>query len=99
MGQSLLLKSGRRPDDISSIVVCQADGTVFVESDAILKIAQGLNGPLPIAGKVGFVVPSMIRDALYKVVSKNRFHFGESEYEQCRMDYDGEFDNRFVPDP
>lgn len=99
VGQSLLLRSGRSPDDISSIVVCTKDGQAFVESDAILKIAQGLSGPLPAFGTVGFVVPPVIRDALYKVVSENRFRFGESEYEQCRLDYDGEYDNRFVPDP
>lgn len=99
MGQSLLIRSGRDPNDISSIVVCQKDGQAFIESDAVLKIAQGLNGPLPVLDNVGFVVPSVLRDAFYHVVAENRYRFGESEYEQCRMDYDGEFDNRFVPDP
>lgn len=97
VGQSLLLQSGRRPDDLSSIVVCYYDGTAQVESDAILSIAKGLSGPLPVFGKVGVVVPKTIRDALYQVVSENRWKFGKSD--SCRMDYDGEFDNRFVPDP
>jgi len=100
VGQSLLIRSGRNPDDISSIVVCTKNGQAFVESDAVLKIAQGLSGPLSTVGKVGFVVPSVIRDALYHVVAENRYRFGEAEqYEQCRLDYDGEFDNRFVQDP
>jgi predicted DCC family thiol-disulfide oxidoreductase YuxK len=94
-----LIRSGRNPDDISSIVVCYADGQAFVESDAVLKIAQGLNGPLPAFGTAGWIVPSVIRDALYHVVAENRYRFGEAEYEQCRLDYDGEFDKRFVEDP
>lgn len=71
-----------------------------MESDAILKICQGLNGPFPLVGRVGFVVPSVVRNALYHVVAENRYRFGEAEqYEQCRIDYDGEYDNRFVEDP
>jgi predicted DCC family thiol-disulfide oxidoreductase YuxK len=97
VGQSLLLQSGRQPDDISSIVVCHPDGTAHVESDAILTICKGLSGPLPVVGKVGVVVPKPVRNALYQVVSQNRWKFGKSD--SCRMDYDGEFDNRFVPDP
>ena len=97
VGQSLLLQSGRQPDDISSIVVCHPDGTAHVESDAILTICKGLSGPLPVVGKVGVVVPKRVRNALYQVVSQNRWKFGKSD--SCRMDYDGEFDNRFVPDP
>lgn len=99
VGQSLLIRSGRQPDDLSSIVLCEKDGQAYVESDAILKIAQGLSAPLNVAGKVGFVVPSAIRDALYHVVAENRYRFGETDGPQCRMDYDGEFDNRFIPDP
>ena len=99
VGQSLLIRSGRNPDDISSIVVCYPDGQAFVESDAVLKIAQGLNGPLPAFATLGFVVPPVIRDALYHVVAENRYRFGEAQYEQCRLDLDGEFDNRFVDDP
>jgi predicted DCC family thiol-disulfide oxidoreductase YuxK len=97
VGKSLLIRSGRHPDDISSIVLCTKDGQAYVESDAILEIAKGLDGPLPILGMAGNVVPSVIRDAVYHVVSNNRYRFGE--YDSCRMDYDGEFDARFVPDP
>jgi predicted DCC family thiol-disulfide oxidoreductase YuxK len=92
-----LIRSGRNPDDISSIVLCTKDGRAYVKSDAILKIAQGLDGPLPILGTVGKVVPSFLCDGIYHIVSNNRYRFGE--YDSCRMDYDGEFDSRFVPDP
>jgi predicted DCC family thiol-disulfide oxidoreductase YuxK len=97
VGKSLLIRSGRNPDDISSIVLCTKDGQAFVESDAILEIAQGLDGPLPIFGVLGKVVPPIIRDAAYHIVSENRYRFGE--YDSCRMDFDGDFESRFVPDP
>ena len=98
VGQSLLLQVGRQPQDMSSIVLVESDGTSFFESDAILRIAQGLDGPLFVGlGYGGLVIPRFLRDALYHVVSENRFRFGERE--SCRLDFDGEFENRFVKEP
>ena len=101
MGQSLLIRSGRNPTDITSIVLCLSNGQSFVKSEAILRIAQGLDGPaLPLFGHVGMTVtPRFIRDAVYKVVSENRYRFGEYKNDQCRLDLDGEYDSRFVADP
>ncbi len=41
-GRALLQKCGRHPDDISSIVLVQADGQHFIRSEAVLRIAQGM---------------------------------------------------------
>ena len=38
-----------------------------------------------------------IRESLYKLVSKNRYKFGEND--QCRIDFDGTYTSRFVSDP
>jgi predicted DCC family thiol-disulfide oxidoreductase YuxK len=77
VGQSLLLQVGRQPQDMSSIVVVQSDGTAFFESDAILRISQGLDGPFFVGlGYMGLLVPRVLRDALYHVVSENRYRFG-----------------------
>ena len=98
VGQTLLLQVGRQPQDMSSIVLVESDGTAFCESDAILRISQGLDGPLFVGlGYGGLIVPRFLRDALYHVVSENRFRFGERE--SCRLDFDGEFENRFVKEP
>lgn len=98
VGQSLLLQVGRQPQDMSSIVVVQSDGIAFFESDAILRISQGLDGPFFVGlGYMGLLVPRVLRDALYHVVSENRYRFGERE--SCRLDFDGEFENRFVQAP
>ncbi|KAJ1472292.1 hypothetical protein T484DRAFT_1561582, partial [Baffinella frigidus] len=61
VGRALLQRSGRRADDISSIVLATKTDT-FLESDAILRIGQGLGkGTLlfpiaPIASTFGLAV-------------------------------------------
>jgi len=100
-----LVKAGRAPDDLSSIVVCQKSGRALVNSDAVLTIAAGLEGKaFKMLASVGKIVPQFLRDAVYSYVSKNRQKLSSDEYlgeylnGSCRVDFDGEFDNRFVPD-
>eukprot|EP00559_Dactyliosolen_fragilissimus_P004611 CAMPEP_0184859736 /NCGR_PEP_ID=MMETSP0580-20130426/4724_1 /TAXON_ID=1118495 /ORGANISM="Dactyliosolen fragilissimus" /LENGTH=260 /DNA_ID=CAMNT_0027356539 /DNA_START=179 /DNA_END=961 /DNA_ORIENTATION=+ len=97
IGQSLLMRSGKKPDDISSIVLV-TDRTSYFKSDAVLRIAAKLDGNpmLPFFGTVGPVVPSFLRNFIYDYVADNRYKFGESD--SCRFD-DDEFNDRFVPDP
>mmetsp|Transcript_9078 Transcript_9078/g.22396 ORF Transcript_9078/g.22396 Transcript_9078/m.22396 type:complete len:233 (-) Transcript_9078:57-755(-) len=99
VGRALLQRSGRRADDISSIVLATKTDT-FLESDAILRIGQGLGkGTLlfpiaPIASTFGLAVPTPVRNAFYKWVSDNRYEFfGKND--QCRL-YDDRFDSRFL---
>ena len=98
VGKSLLIRSGRAPDDLSSIVVCFANGKAYVDSEAVLMIAQGLVTPISVVGTVGRVIPAPLRDVIYEIVSKNRYKFA-GEYESCRLDFDGDYDDRFVSDP
>ncbi|CAI5490116.1 unnamed protein product [Closterium sp. Naga37s-1] len=44
-GRALLARSGRSPDDISSIVLVERDGA-YIKSDAVLRIARLLDLPL-----------------------------------------------------
>ena len=97
VGQSLLLRSGKRSNDTSSIVLATSTGAFF-KSDAVMRIARGLDGENPIlgiVGQLGPIFPKRFRDAVYNYVAENRFVFGESD--QCRL-YDDRFDDRFVPD-
>lgn len=97
IGKSLLIRSGKEENDISSIVLVTAD-TAYFKSDAVLRIAQKLDGSvaLPIAGTVGQFVPNFVRNKVYDLVANNRYRFGEAD--SCRVDGE-EFDNRFVSDP
>mmetsp|Transcript_4953 Transcript_4953/g.7513 ORF Transcript_4953/g.7513 Transcript_4953/m.7513 type:complete len:238 (+) Transcript_4953:83-796(+) len=98
IGRSLLVKHGRKPSDLSSIVLCTPD-TAYFESEAVLKISQDLEGlPFQVLGYGGFAIPPFLRDQIYHFVSENRWRFG-TEGDQCRLDFDGEFDNRFLEDP
>ena len=100
MGKSLLIRSGREPEDISSIVVCTADGQALADSQALLCISQNLVGPVSWLGTVcRFLVPVPLLDRVLEFLSKNRYQLLGGEYDSCRLDFDGEYDNRFVLDP
>lgn len=97
-GQALLLRSGKKASDISSIVLVTTK-TSYFKSDAVLRIARGLNTnpALPLIGTLGPIAPKFLRNIVYDFVADNRYRFGESD--QCRMDFDNEFGDRFVSDP
>lgn len=101
VGQNLLQAHGRDANDISSIVFVTPKGA-YTKSDAILGITQELN-PLPflplrpLAAAGQFMVPQILRDAVYDGVADNRYSI-MGKRDECRFDADGEFDDRFVDD-
>jgi predicted DCC family thiol-disulfide oxidoreductase YuxK len=99
IGKSLLMRAGKKPDDISSIVLVTSPTKAYFKSTAVLKISQKLNSTplLPLLGTVGPLVPGPLRNFVYEVVANNRYRFGERE-DSCRLD-DERFDDRFIPDP
>lgn len=102
VGQSLLLQSGRKHNDLSSIVLVTPTKAYF-ESDAILRIAEQLKG-LPKWVRISSTlsrktVPKLFRDAVYEVVAENRYKFGETDGPTCRVDMDESTYRRFIQDP
>lgn len=93
----MLLRSGKAANDISSIVLVTED-TAYFKSDAVIRIASKLSGNtlLPLIVRLGPFVPSIMKNAVYDIVARNRYRFGESD--QCRL-WDDSFDDRFIPDP
>jgi predicted DCC family thiol-disulfide oxidoreductase YuxK len=100
VGRSLLQTHGRRADDISSIVLVNADGA-YIKSDAILKITEALSPPFLPAREVAMLgrlfVPAVLRDLIYDQVADNRYQL-MGKRDTCRFDADNEFVDRFVPD-
>lgn len=100
-GKALLVRSGRQPDDYSSMVLCYPNGVAYVESEAVLRIASLLD-ELPVlvrwmATLLRVLVPSLLRDPVYHFVSKHRHEFmGTNDGPSCRLDVD---ESRFVWDP
>eukprot|EP00977_Amphora_coffeiformis_P003604 scaffold703_cov168-Amphora_coffeaeformis.AAC.7 len=102
VGQSILIRDGRPPDERSDIILATPQET-FSKSDAVLRVISQLEG-LPILVRVAatitrFFFPSWLRNAVYKFVSVNRHMFGQSDGPTCRLDLDGEYFGRFIEDP
>ncbi|GAX17654.1 hypothetical protein FisN_10Lh354 [Fistulifera solaris] len=100
-GKALLIRSGRQPDDYSSMVLCYPNGVAYVESEAVLRVAALLD-ELPIlvrwtASLFRVLLPAILRDSLYHFVSEHRHEFmGTDDGPSCRLDVD---ESRFVWDP
>lgn len=82
-------------DDLKSILLLR-NGKVYHKSNAVLEIVKQLNGPWPIL-YVFKLVPKFIRDAVYDLVSNNRYvWFGIRD--TCRIPGLTEKD-RFLKEP
>lgn len=57
--------------DVNSIILI-VNNKVFIESDAILQIAQHLSFPYKLLA-AGIIVPKKWRDAIYRWIAKNRY--------------------------
>ncbi|KAK9923156.1 hypothetical protein M0R45_031588 [Rubus argutus] len=78
-GRKLLQRSGRAPDDISSVVLVEKDRS-FIKSEAVVKIMEYIDLPFPQLAFFVQFVPLFIRDFIYDNVANNRYTiFGRSE--------------------
>ncbi|CAO2815268.1 unnamed protein product [Amaranthus hypochondriacus] len=78
-GKKLLRRSGRAPDDISSVVLVEKERS-YIKSEAVLKIMEYIDLPFPQLAFFIKFVPLFIRDFAYDNVANNRYTiFGKSE--------------------
>ncbi|HEV2830315.1 MAG TPA: thiol-disulfide oxidoreductase DCC family protein [Pyrinomonadaceae bacterium] len=85
--QTLMMKHGVDPHDLDTVYVVKEHGqsneTLLARSDAILFMLQQLGGVWKLSG-VGRVLPGAFRDAVYKIVARNRYRvFGK--HESCML--------------
>jgi predicted DCC family thiol-disulfide oxidoreductase YuxK len=94
-GKRLLAAIGRDPDDMSSVVLVEADGSYKTKSDAVLKAAQISENPAAVAAAFSTaVMPSWMRDAAYDGIASNRYSlFGQPEKPSL---VDERFSDRFI---
>jgi predicted DCC family thiol-disulfide oxidoreductase YuxK len=83
----LLTRHGVDPLDLDTVYVVrnydQPDETLLARSDAILYMLKQLGGVWSLAG-VARVLPKALRDAVYKIVARNRYRvFGK--HESCML--------------
>ncbi|KAE8794436.1 DCC family protein [Hordeum vulgare] len=72
-GRKLLRRSGRSPDDISSVVLVEKDRS-YIKSDAVLRIMEYLNLPFPQLAALLKIAPLFVRDFAYDNVADNRLN-------------------------
>ncbi|XP_044486215.1 DCC family protein At1g52590, chloroplastic [Mangifera indica] len=78
-GKNLLRRSGRAPDDISSVVLVEKDRS-YIKSDAVLKIMEYVDLPFPQLAFLLRIVPLFARDFVYDNIANNRYTiFGRSD--------------------
>ncbi|KAL8242657.1 hypothetical protein R6Q59_012959 [Mikania micrantha] len=78
-GKNLLRRSGRAPDDISSVVLVEQNRS-YIKSEAVLKIMEYIDLPFPQLAFFLQFVPLFIRDFVYENIADNRYAvFGRSE--------------------
>uniref|UniRef100_A0A5B7BUI4 DCC family protein n=1 Tax=Davidia involucrata TaxID=16924 RepID=A0A5B7BUI4_DAVIN len=78
-GKKLLRRSGRAPDDISSVVLVEKERS-YIKSEAVLKIMEYIDLPFPQLAFFLQFVPLFIRNFAYDNVANNRYTiFGRSD--------------------
>ncbi|XP_057772858.1 DCC family protein At1g52590, chloroplastic [Salvia miltiorrhiza] len=78
-GKKLLQRSGRAPDDISSVVLVEKDRS-YIKSEAVLKIMEYIDMPFPQLALFLQFVPLFVRDFVYDNIADNRYNiFGRSD--------------------
>lgn len=81
-GRALLLSQGLNPDDPLSFLLQDEKGA-YIDSTAILRVLTGLGGAWKLCA-LGWLVPRPLRDALYRLVARNRYRwFGQKA--ECRL--------------
>jgi predicted DCC family thiol-disulfide oxidoreductase YuxK len=83
----LLTRHGLDPHDLDTVYLAQNYGqraeTLLARSDAILFLLRQLGGIWKLA-LLGNILPRKLRDAVYKLVARNRYRvFGK--YESCML--------------
>jgi predicted DCC family thiol-disulfide oxidoreductase YuxK len=84
---NLLTQHGLDPQDLDTVYVVrdygQPDERLLARSDAILFMLKQLGGLWKVMG-VGLVLPQAFRDAVFRIVARNRYRiFGK--YESCML--------------
>eukprot|EP00584_Thalassiosira_punctigera_P016568 CAMPEP_0172551248 /NCGR_PEP_ID=MMETSP1067-20121228/37102_1 /TAXON_ID=265564 ORGANISM="Thalassiosira punctigera, Strain Tpunct2005C2" /NCGR_SAMPLE_ID=MMETSP1067 /ASSEMBLY_ACC=CAM_ASM_000444 /LENGTH=370 /DNA_ID=CAMNT_0013339009 /DNA_START=16 /DNA_END=1128 /DNA_ORIENTATION=- len=91
----LSMRDGEGDKTYKSIVVAGEHRT-WLNSAACIRIGKELKGPLRYLALLASIIPSFIRDPLYKLLSRYRKKlFGEAP--ECRL-WDDNWDTRFVND-
>jgi len=74
LGAALYRRFGLATDDYETMIVIDEKGRLLTESDGAIAIFSGLGWPWR-AAAAARIVPRPIRDALYRLVARNRYRW------------------------
>jgi predicted DCC family thiol-disulfide oxidoreductase YuxK len=85
LGQRLLQSIGKEKDDISSVLLIEADGrTYYSKSECVLQVIRQLGPVASFASRsITFMLPESVRNGIYDMVAENRYNF-LGERNTCR---------------
>jgi predicted DCC family thiol-disulfide oxidoreductase YuxK len=81
IGRELLVKNGLNPDEMSSMVLIDGN-SVYLRSNAALRICMDLPEPWPLVGVMVFI-PESLRNLAYDFVARHRKQWFKSP-DACR---------------
>lgn len=93
-GRRLLERSGRKPDNISSIVLVTPEDA-FIKSEAVLEIGKQLRITTPLATIAQGIVPRAFADLAYDTIANNRYSIAGK---RSLRDSDERLADRFISD-
>jgi predicted DCC family thiol-disulfide oxidoreductase YuxK len=79
-----------------SIIVLTPEGSVLLESAAVLYMLKRIGGSWGALGQLSAIVPRRIRDAAYRVIARWRHRFFAQPEDTCPV-VPGELRARFLP--
>jgi predicted DCC family thiol-disulfide oxidoreductase YuxK len=96
LGRRIVSSRGLNPEELSTLVLIDESGAMSLRSTAALRVAaEHLRFPWRAAGVLR-VVPTFLRDSVYRLVARNRLRwFGTSD--ACQLPAPGAAE-RFVDD-
>jgi predicted DCC family thiol-disulfide oxidoreductase YuxK len=105
IGRELLVSIGRRPDDITSVILIDPRGqqqnndgaapVYYDKSDCVLQVVKTLGWPAMVAANAATaLVPIESRNGLYDLVAENRYNF-LGKRDECRCG-DPQYSDRFL---
>jgi len=70
-----LLPLGEDPSVMKSVLWLDTKGTLYRQSEAVIRIAWQMGGLCRVPAALGFLVPRPLRNAAYDVLARNRYRW------------------------
>lgn len=78
-GSAILARAGLAVDGLQTMLLCDGE-RIWQQSAALLRVAHRLGWPWRVFAWLGWLMPALLRDALYGWIARNRYRwFGKTD--------------------